>query len=275
MFGDWINNIPQLKEDFLSGEPYPNVVIPNFFEENFANNLLENFPNTNDKNIIKYWNPIEKKYALNNFENHVSFENLFCLLNTDDFIYKIKQITNIPNLEADPYLRGAGIHLHPRGGKLDLHVDYSIHPITKKERRINLIVYMNKDWKSEWGGSIELWTKTIDDKPNECKNKITPSFNTAVIFQTSDDSLHGLPHPITCTEENYRRSIAIYYVSEPRHSASQRMKAVFSPLPNQPTNDNLKRLYEIRGYRTLTEHDLDEFFPDWKTNPIGDGYWNV
>jgi Rps23 Pro-64 3,4-dihydroxylase Tpa1-like proline 4-hydroxylase len=41
-----------------------------------------------------------------------------------------------------------------------MHLDYSIHPITGKERRVNLIIYMNKDWKEEWGGELNLWEGT-------------------------------------------------------------------------------------------------------------------
>ena len=38
-----------------------------------------------------------------------------------------------------------------------MHLDYSIHPISGKERRVNLIVYLNKDWKEEFLGEVQLW----------------------------------------------------------------------------------------------------------------------
>ena len=31
-----------------------------------------------------------------------------------------------------------------RGSRLEMHLDYSIHPVSGKERRVNLIVYMNR-----------------------------------------------------------------------------------------------------------------------------------
>jgi hypothetical protein len=53
-------------------------------------------------------------------------------------------VTRIGGLESDPHLHGGGLHFHPPGSRLEMHLDYSIHPISKKERRVNLIVYMNR-----------------------------------------------------------------------------------------------------------------------------------
>lgn len=275
MFGSWIENAGDLQESFNNGNPYRHVIIDDFFSNDFAEILFSNFPKLSKDNHT-YWNPIEKKQALNKFDNFPDFKNLFEQFNCDAFIDKIKQVTGFLDLEKDPYLHGSGVHLHPRGGKLDLHVDYSIHPITKKERRKNIIIYMNKDWKEQWGGSLELWSKIPNTtQPLTCEKIVIPSFNTAILFQTSDNSIHGLPSPITCPEDTYRKSIAIYYVSEARPGANPRSKAVFSPVPTQPLNIGLKTLYEIRGTRLITKDDIVEHFPDWETSLDGKGYWYI
>lgn len=110
---------------------------------------------------------------------------------------------------------GAGIHYHANGGKLDLHLDYGIHPISRMERRLNIILYLNHDWKDEYGGHLELWSydeKGMNvllveimqstssplifqcpssttlcfhaiGKPKELSKTIFPAFNSAVLFQ--------------------------------------------------------------------------------------------
>ncbi len=269
ILGDWITNISFLNKQFISAIPYEHVVIDNFFNEDYLNILINNFPLINDN--FKHWhiynNPIEKKYALNNFDNLSEYNELFKKLSTDEFVNIISKITSIENLENDPLLHGAGIHYHPNGGKLDMHLDYSIHPITKKERRVNLIIYLNKEWKEEYNGDLQLW----DINFNGPVKKYYPKYNRAILFKTSDISYHGLPHPIKCPENIGRKSLAIYYVSEQRDNIIKRYKAEYKPLPNQVVNDKLQQLYEIRKTRLITDEDLNDIYPNWKED--GNGFW--
>lgn len=268
-FGEWKNNTKELNEKFVSGKPYEHVLIENFFTNEFAEKLFEVFPKTTDDHKwYVYHNPIEKKYALTDFSKLPEFKKLFELLQTEQFVEVVKKITGIDNLEADPHLHGAGLHQHPTGGKLDLHLDYSIHPLSGKERRVNIIIYLTKDWKEEWGGHLQLWNELFTN----CDKKVLPSFNTAILFRTSDISYHGLPHPITCPEDQSRKSVAIYYVSDPRPDLKNiRLKAQFRPLPDQPLNEKLIQLYKIRETRIITKDDLNSIYPDWETD--GNGYW--
>jgi Rps23 Pro-64 3,4-dihydroxylase Tpa1-like proline 4-hydroxylase len=117
-------------------------------------------------------------------------------------------ITGISDLESDPYLHGAGLHAYPHNGKLDLYLDYIIHPVSGKERRVNLIIYLNKGWRDDYGGYLQLWNADM----SECKSIITPSFNSAVLFRTTDISYHGIPYPLKCPLKEYRKSMTIYYI---------------------------------------------------------------
>ena len=107
------------------------------------------------------------------------------------------------------------MHALKRGGKLDMHLDYSIHPHLKLERRLNLIVYLNSGWKEEYGGHLALW----DSEMKGCVVKAAPIFNRAVLFQTSDISYHGNPEVVQCPETMMRKSIALYYLTPPRPNA--------------------------------------------------------
>jgi hypothetical protein len=267
MFGSWIQNISSLSTEFQTNIPFEHVVIDNFFEESYAQYLHDSFPSLSQTKWIEYNNPVEKKYATNDFSQFPIFQELFQRLQSQETIHPIQTMTGISTLEADPYLHGGGLHFHPRGGKLDMHLDYSIHPITKKERRVNLIIYMTKDWKEEWNGDNQLWDEAFTGPVK----RIYPVFNRAILFRTSDISYHGMPTPMLCPEDTGRKSIAIYYVSEPRPDAAPRYKAQFRGLPWQKVDHRLQALYDIRVNRTLTKQDLETHYPGWETD--GNGYW--
>src|SRR5205823_97053 len=80
-------------------------------------------------------------------------------------------------------------------------------PETKLQRRLNLLVYLNKDWERGYEGNLELWDM------NEKKRlaDIAPLFNRAVLFETNEVSYHGHPHPLNCPQNMTRKSLAVYY----------------------------------------------------------------
>lgn len=264
-FGDWINNIDKLREEFLSGKPFENVVIDNFLEESYAEKLYELFPNNNYDNWYKYENPIEVKYAFDNIEElPEELKNYFYYLSSDSIKQKIAEITNIPDLEYDEYLHGAGLHSHPRYGRLNIHLDYEKHPYNGKERRINIIYFLTKDWNTSWNGANELWGNC---KSENCIKKTQVKFNRAIIFKTNDDSWHGLPEKIMCPENVFRKSLAYYYVSPlntQKKEEDYRKKAKFVKRPEELFSKNMEELYEIRRNRRITGNDLQLLFPEWR-----------
>ena len=74
----------------------------------------------------------------------------------------------------------------------------------------NLLIYLNKDWKQEWGGNLELWDKEY----YKLDVSVEPLFNRAVIFTITSESLHGHPVPLNTPENVSRNSIALYYFTE-------------------------------------------------------------
>lgn len=88
-----------------------------------------------------------------------------------------------------------------------MHVDFSHHPSNGLYRRLNLLIYLNKEWKEEYGGHFELWTPDI----KRCVRRILPIFNRCVVFATSSRSYHGHPEPLSCPPEEARKSLALYY----------------------------------------------------------------
>jgi Rps23 Pro-64 3,4-dihydroxylase Tpa1-like proline 4-hydroxylase len=267
MFGEWISDINSISCDFATAKPFEHVVIRNFFADDVAKAISSEFGTPSiDDGWFEYRNPLERKFA-NNMNLGKQIADTFDVLQSPEFVELVSRISGIYNIEADPHLHGAGIHAYPPGGKLDLHLDYSLHPITGKERRLNLLVFLNEEWKKEYGG--ELFLMNDLDARDEDITKVSPTWNTAILFKTTDDSFHGLPIPTKTAE--FRKSLAIYYVSDPRPDATMRQKAEFFPWRHIP-HEKLRKLYDIRPMRRIEPEDLEDW-PDWQEEGKANGLW--
>jgi len=269
-FGEWINNIDILKEEYNKALPFEHIKLDNFLKEEYAEQIYKNFP-VDFENWHKYWNPIEVKYANDNIDTmDKSIKDLFYLLSSNKLIKTFCEITGIKDLEYDLYLHGAGLHAHPRFGRLNMHLDYEKHPKLKnKQRRLNIILYLTKDWKEEWNGDNQLW----DSNMKECVVKTYPKFNSAIIFKTNELSWHGLPEKILCPEGTFRKSLAYYYISPLVNKKNEnkigndgsgfRTKAAFIKRPIDEYDERIEALYKIRPYRRIEPEDMDKIWPAW------------
>jgi len=204
-----------LQNNFIQAEPFPNIVIRNFFEDKFLTSVLNDFPDLEKtNNTQRYNNKNELKFANNNYDQFPkSIKKLFDFLNSKVFLEFLQKITSIEEkLISDPELNGGGLHQIKKGGVLKIHTDFNKHPTKNLDRRVNLLLYLNKDWEDSYGGHLELWDKDM----KKCFQKIKPDFNTMVIFNTNDFSNHGHPDPLNCPISLSRKSIATYYFSAGR-----------------------------------------------------------
>lgn len=119
---------------------------------------------------------------------------------TAPFLYWLEKLTG-EAVAPDPALNGGGVHSSLPGGYLRMHTDFNVllsgpggHPVAY--RRLNLLLYLNRDWPADGGGELLLYGE-----------KIAPEANTMVVFTTDPESWHG--HPMPCTRR--RDSIALYY----------------------------------------------------------------
>ena len=202
-------------KNYNNNPPFPSIVIENFFDEEYLNKVLLDFPDLSKIDLSqKYVNKNEIKYANNDYENFPnSIKVFFDFLNSDHYLDFLQKLTSIKEkLVVDPQLNGGGLHQINKGGVLKIHTDFNRHPSLELDRRINVLIYLNKDWKEQYGGHLELWDKEM----LECKQKILPTFNKMVIFSTNDFSNHGHPDPVNCPLDQTRKSIALYYFSKGR-----------------------------------------------------------
>ena len=238
------NNLNLIAEDnyksYVSADPFPHIVFDNFFNEKFLNEVLNEFPNELDKIGGKYSTNQEKKSFSNSPEKLSPKINDFLnFTNSHKFIDFINKLSVMERpLIPDPYLFGGGVHELKDGGFLNIHCDFNKHPKMNLDRRINVLIYLNHDWKDEYGGALELWDKDI----KSCVQKIKPIFNRMVIFNTTNFSYHGNPDTVKLSDKSKsRKSIALYYYSNGRPSNEVSIKDHSTLWANRPnTSDTLK-----------------------------------
>jgi hypothetical protein len=204
----------ELAEVYQKAMPFPFIVLDDFLPSAVAEQIEHCFPPC----TADVWHRFPTRDQHNKLElSHEcllphSIRQLIHELNSGWFLDILEQITGIANLVADTKLVGGGLHQILPGGRLDLHVDYSHHPGNRLNRRLNLILYLNKHWKEEYGGHFQLWDRAM----TRCEHRILPIFNRCVIFSTTPYSYHGHPDLLTCPPGNSRKSIALYYYSNGR-----------------------------------------------------------
>lgn len=208
----WSNIFEASAAAYQKAHPYPFGVFDDFLEPQAAGAAMNAFPGVQDAGWIHYVHVNEKKHGLNKMDLiPAEIGNVIRALNSDEFVAALSRLTGIPGLMPDPSLEGGGLHQSKRGGFLNIHADFTVHPHKRRwRRRVNVLVYLNEGWEPEYRGELELWTRDM----KQCAQKILPVFNRCAIFNTDEDSFHGLPEPIQCPEGMTRKSIALYYFTE-------------------------------------------------------------
>ena len=204
------------KKDFNAKVPFRYITFENFFKTDKADELLAAYPTINDgKWDSTTYVDQRNKFQKTEFEEGSNMDQAFKELNSPEFLKWLEDLTDIEEpLIADEELFGGGLHQSIKGAFLNVHVDYNFHPKTKYHRRLNVLVYMNKDWKDEYEGNVEFWNFT-DDKKNKLAS-VAPHFNRCVIFETNEISYHGHPKPLNAPEGINRKSMATYYYTKNR-----------------------------------------------------------
>lgn len=248
-----VQNGDEMEISEICHEPFDHVVIDNFISDIEAEQLSKEFPNYNSQIWSTYGytydSPIEKKRTIRDWKafppNTYQFFLKLCSKKMSNFIESLFNCKN--EIFPDYGLHGAGWHTHKSGDHLNIHLDYSIHPFANLQRKYNLILYLTPNWNNSWGGSLEFWSHDFkNNKPNEKIKTINNIYKRAVIFDTTQNSWHGISEPINCPENIFRKSIAMYFLTNPDTSAEKRKRALYAPLDNQKYNPDILELIRRR-----------------------------
>ena len=198
----------ELATAYNAAAPFPHIIIDNFLPPEILELCLDLFPEQIATDTM-HFDRGQERYKVQYNPDILPYElrTLFYAFNARPFIRVLENITGIKGIIPDPYFLGAGFHETTTSGHLSIHADFNYHKPMNLERRINLLIYLNKDWQADYGGELELWD-------HEMQHKVVhtvPLFNRCVIFNTTSDSYHGNPAPVNHPQGLPRRSIALYY----------------------------------------------------------------
>lgn len=211
VFGGKINlpdNLQEMRAQYLAAKPFPHVVFDNLIDPGLLDQVVAQMPSMVEKNWVHEDDEHLEKFNLRSaVELRGAGFDLAAMVHSANFLYFLSELTGIQHLLPDPYLQGSGYHVVPRGGHFDIHTDRNVAYATGLTRRLAMIIYLNKEWKHEYGGQLELWNSDA----SQCEAVIEPEFNKTVIFQVADPNYHGLPNTVACPPGRSRNSFAVYY----------------------------------------------------------------
>jgi len=242
----------QLAGEYCFADPYPHIVLDNFLPEAMAEGILANFPlekKDGEVNFVGGYFEHNKRQILPYACNQVAL-NYFLFFNSAPFLQFLEGLTTIDGLIPDPYFSGGGFHEIAKGGKLGIHADFRIQNQLHLNRRLNVLIYLNKDWDQAYGGELEIWDRGMTAKIKG----IQPVFNRCVIFNTDADSYHGHPDPLNTPDAITRKSLALYY-----YTAS---KAIYDEVPNLTTQ------FRARSENEAKQIQLNSVPPPQSNNVI-------
>lgn len=211
-------NQDELARQFREAEPFQHVVIPDFLQPELCERLLADFPGFEERHALNEMGQVGGKATRPDVRDiSDSYRALDAYIQTDGFLALVSKITGIPDLLYDPDYIGGGTHENRHGQSLDVHVDFNYHPRTRWHRRLNLIIYLNKEWQDDWGGNLELHGIPWNERDRRVR-AIAPAFNCCALFETTESSWHGFSQ-IGLPEERKqqsRKSFAIYLYTRER-----------------------------------------------------------
>jgi hypothetical protein len=225
---------------YAAAQPYPHIVVDGLFDNRVLDTVVSEFPDPRATIWAAHNFPLEIKLQSKSERDIPLFTRHFLYaLNSASFLKFLEKLTGIDNLIGDPQFEGGGLHQIVPGGKLAIHADFNRHSCFGLDRRLNLLIYLNRNWKEEYAGHLELWDRSM----SRMVSKVAPVFNRSVIFTTTEYSYHGHPDPLSCPPEMTRKSLALYYYTnggvEDRQS-SRHHSTLFRARPGERFKINAK-----------------------------------
>jgi hypothetical protein len=207
-----------IRQSYQTAKPFRHVCLEGFLEPAAAERLLVEFPPFDPDRARNEMGEVGGK-AVNTDLPSIgpAYRELYDYLRSPAFLDAMSRMLGIPDLLFDPGMYGGGTHENLDGQELDPHIDFNYDPVRRLHRRLNLLVYLNKEWDPAWGGGIELHSDPRDWANDQIKT-FDCTFNRGVIFETNEHSWHGFPRIQLPEGKRHlsRKCISIYLYTRQR-----------------------------------------------------------
>lgn len=216
-----------LAADYQSKKPYHYTCVDNFLPIEILTRVRKEALSMGEAGPENASENERLKTSFNPDRMPVYSKAVFHALNSRPFIQLLENMSGIKGLIPDPYFKGGGIHRTNTTGFLDIHADFNHHSAMNLERRLNVLIYLNPDWKEEYGGSFEIWSDDMKEKVEG----FAPIMNRMCCFSTGSNTMHGNPEPVNHPDGDPRLSIALYYYTSTWEEGRVSQSTVFKQRP--------------------------------------------
>ena len=135
-----------LQDQYINNTPFPHVVIDGLFSDELLGSVHDEVANMSSFEGKKEFFGSMEKFHTADFNHMGKTTRQFLLdLNSSKFCSFLEALTGIEGLIADQHYFGGGIHFIKPPGFLKMHTDFNWHQKLKIDRRLNMLIYLNKD----------------------------------------------------------------------------------------------------------------------------------
>jgi len=198
--------LPAQREAYRTARPFRHAVFDDLFDPELLDRIVREANEFQSRWVQRDQKSYRKQIAENWTRQGPYTNYLINLVGSPRFLSCVERLTGVTGLIFDPHLKAGGLHETRRGGYLELHTDFNFNGRLGVFRRLNFLLYLNRDWKEEYHGHLELWDRDLTESA-----RVLPTFNRLVICEVVSDSLHGFPTPLACPEPMSRKSLALWY----------------------------------------------------------------
>ena len=230
------NNKKDLQLKYLLAKPFPHLIIDNFCDGNKLLTMYNNIPELNNKSRDYVF--ANNKFEKSNYrELGPEFDELYNDLSSKRMNDFLSFIAN-EEVFVDPVNHGGGLHQGKKNSFLDMHLDFNYHPLNRGwYRNMNLLLYLNKDWKPEYKGHLKL----VDLRSGE-EAQLEVPFNRMIIQQTRAYTLHGYDMT-NFPDKVYRTSVATYAYTRHQHLVEKPRTTDWKVKDDQPLKKAIASIY--------------------------------
>lgn len=201
------SNIKKLNDEFVGTPPYPMIALDDFLPNEIALQMEKecvSIPEHHWTEFTRRGSHMKECINLDVAPVANEFVNQF---HSQAGMKWLTAITGIKDLIPDPYLIGAGYSKISTGSSLKIHTDFNWNDTIKTHRMLSFIIYLNSEWKEEWGGQLQF--NSFDNK--RVVQRISPVFNRAVFWRHHRKGFHGFPDPLNCPQNITRNAFRLFF----------------------------------------------------------------
>ena len=203
----FFNNLSELSITNYYTNPVPMWIIDDFLPNDIFNEVVA------EKSFVSNWTDFSNEYSSSkrkesrNVTGAPLLESLMMSFNSNKTVNWLESITETEGLIPDPHYLGGGFCKVMSGSKLDLHTDFNWNNRLRLNRKVNLMLYINKEWNDDWGGALEFW----DNEKSHCIQRIEPLPNRLIFWMYDTKLIHGFPGVLDCPDDISRDNLIHFY----------------------------------------------------------------